>query len=151
MPAHQPLIDVQLCDRPVEFNPLEPFPQTAGGECAFLGRTRLETHPQHGRLMRLSYEAYAPMAEAVLRALARQAVDRFDCLIVRIHHAICEVPLGQPSVLVHVACEHRAAAFEACRFLIDRLKTEAPIWKREEWADGATWSKGVPVSLEDCT
>lgn len=119
---------------------LSPFPIEAGGECVFLGRTRMERHAKHGDLLRLSYDAYREMAERVLHDLAREAVNRFGCLAVRVHHAIGEVPVGEASVLVQVACGHRDKAFEACRFLIDRLKTDAPIWKREQWQGGETWS-----------
>ncbi len=70
-------------------------------------------------------------------------------MLVRIHHAVGEVPVGEASVLVQVVCGHRAKAFEACRFLIDRLKATAPIWKQELWADGTSWSKGTPVDLQE--
>lgn len=143
-----PLIEVKLLDHPVDIEPIVPFPQPAGAECIFLGRTRDETHPQHGRLVRLSYEAYRPMAETVLRDLAHQAVQRFGCLAVRIHHAVGEVPLGQASVFVQVVCGHRAQAFDACRFLIDELKAAAPIWKKEQWVSGATWSAGAMVNVK---
>lgn len=151
MPQVTPIIDVQLLAHPVEFVRVDPFPQPAGGECVFLGRTRNETHPARGDLIRLSYEAYAPMAESVLRQLAAKAIEQYNCAFVRIHHAICEVPPGDASVLVQVVCRHRAASFDACRFLIDQLKSQAPIWKREEWADGSTWSAGVPVTAEGQT
>jgi molybdopterin synthase catalytic subunit len=141
-----PIIDVQLLQQPIQYAPIASLPDCVGGECVFLGRTRREKHPHHGELRRLRYEAFGGMAERVLRDLAQQAIDRFGCSLVRIHHAICEVPPTQASVLVQVACEHRAEAFEACRFLIDRLKSEAPIWKREEWADGSTWSEGTAVA-----
>ena len=144
-----PLIDVRLVNHPVRAIEFDPFPQPAGGECIFLGRTREERHPKHGPLVQLSYQAYGPMAETVLRQLAESAVKQFDCLAVRVHHAVGVVPPGEASVLVQVVCGHRGAAFEACRFLIDRLKLEAPIWKREEWADGSTWSNGSPVSIEE--
>ena len=142
------MIDVQLLDRPARYAAIEHFPDGCGGECVFLGRTRIEIHPQHGRLVRLSYEAYEPMARGVLRDLAQHAAQQFDCLAVRLHHSLGDVPPGEASVLVQVACGHRAAAFEACRHLIDRLKAEAPIWKREVWADGTTWSRGQPVVAE---
>lgn len=151
MGMHQPFIDIQLCDHPVAMIEFDEFPLDAGGECIFLGRTRVETHPTHGRLTRLSYEAYAPMAESVLAALAQQAIERYGCLKVRIHHATGEVPPGRASVLVQVVCTHRAEAFEACRFLIDRLKVEAPIWKREVWEDGSTWSTGSVVPTRERT
>ena len=143
LPQSQPFIDVRIVDHPVAMIALDGFPADAGGECVFLGRTRLEVHPQLGRLAKLSYETYREMAEGVLRDLAIQATDRFGCLAVRVHHATGDVPVGQASVLVQVACGHRDKAFEACRFLIDRLKTDAPIWKREVWERGETWSQAA--------
>lgn len=142
----EPFIEIRLVDHPVAVAPMEPFPQPAGAECVFLGRTRDESHTQHGRLVELSYEAYQPMAEQVLQRLADDAVGRFDCLAVRIHHAVGVVPPGAASVMIQVITGHRHESFEACRFLIDRLKAEAPIWKRERWEDGSTWSQGQPVA-----
>ncbi len=141
-------IDVRILEHPVEPASVEPFPEHAGAECVFLGRTRLEVHPQHGALVSLTYHAYRPLARRTLDSLAEEATRRFGCLAVRIHHALGEVAVGEPSVLVQVACGHRDTAFEACRFLIDSLKATAPIWKRETWADGATWSAGTPVRPE---
>lgn len=143
------IIDIRLLDHPVQMMEFDPFPQQAGGECAFLGRTREETHPGHGPLRRLSYEAYEPMALAMLNDLAQHAVNRFGCQAVRIHHALGVVPPGQASVLVQTVCGHRGEAFDACRFLIDQLKAVVPIWKREEWADGTTWSRGHPVKVKE--
>lgn len=137
-------LDVRLCDGPVSIQPWLDAPP-GGGECIFLGRTRAEAHPLYGGLDRLSYEAYRPMAERILRDLASQAVERFGCRAVRIHHAVGEVPVGYASVLIQVMTDHRAEAFEACRFLIDAVKARAPIWKREVWASGMTWSPGAAV------
>jgi molybdopterin synthase catalytic subunit len=139
-----PDIEIRLLDRPVSI-PAGATPPGAGAETVFLGRTRRDSHPAHGELIRLSYEAYEPMARDVLEALARDAAARHGCRAVRIHHALGEVRPGEASVLVQVFAAHRAEAFAACRELIDRLKSEAPIWKREEWADGSTWSEGTPV------
>jgi molybdopterin synthase catalytic subunit len=140
------VIDTQLVPGPVHVPPLEKFPQPAGAECIFLGRTRIERHADHGSLQRLTYEAYRPMAERVLADLAAEAVHRYQCLLVRIHHAIGEVPPGCASVLVQVVTAHRAEAFAACRYLIDAIKFRVPIWKCEAWEDGSTWSEGTPVS-----
>lgn len=139
-------VDVQLLEEPVQPLALEGMPAQSGGECIFLGRTRADEHAEHGRLERLCYEAYRPMAERVLGDLAARAAAEYACLGVRIHHALGEVPVGKASVLVQVMCTHRGEAFAACRFLIDALKREAPIWKREEWADGSTWSEGTIVA-----
>ncbi len=145
------LVEVRLSDGPVPIAAIEPFPASCGAECLFVGRTRREMHEQHGLLIRLSYEAYRPMAEDVLRGLAQQAVERFGCKAVRVVHAVGEVGPGEASVIVQTACGHRAAAFESCRFLIDELKKVAPIWKREEWADGTTWAEGAPAGAEKGT
>lgn len=142
------LIDIQLLDAPVRYVPIDRFPTDAGGECVFLGRTRIESHAQHGQLHRLCYEAYRPMALKVMHQLAERAREQFSCQFIRIHHALGEVPPGEASVLIQTVCERRSAAFESCRFLIDQLKSHAPIWKREEWSDGATWSTGVPVKMD---
>jgi molybdopterin synthase catalytic subunit len=142
-----PFIDVRIVDHPVEMIALSPFPNEAGGECVFLGRTRMERHPQHGELLRLHYDAYREMAERVLWDLAQEATNTYGGLAVRVHHAIGDVAVGEASVLVQVACGHRDKAFEACRFLIDRLKADAPIWKREQWRRGETWSDAAtPVA-----
>ena len=141
----KPIIDVQLVRGPVQDESWQPFPQPAGAECVFFGRTRAESHPEHGSLTRLHYEAYEEMALRVLSDLARDAVSRFGCLAVRIRHAIGEVPVGEASVAVNVVCGHRDNSFEACRFLIDALKASAPIWKQEVWADGKTWSPSASI------
>ncbi len=148
MDQQTPFIEVRLVNHPVDPEPMEPFPTSAGAECIFLGRTRSEKHDKHGALSLLYYEAHVALAENQLRELAEDAIDRFGCIAVRIHHAIGEVPLGRASVLVHVVCAHRDSAFDACRFLIDQLKATAPIWKREIWADGETWSGGSAVVVK---
>lgn len=137
-------IDILFTPGPVEYLP-PPVIGLGGGECVFLGRTRGEMHDKHGPLQLLRYTAYESMAKRVLESLAQIAIKDHGALFVRIHHRMGEVPVGQASVLVQVVCGHRAEAFEACRMLIDRLKSEAPIWKSEVWADGTTWSRGLEV------
>lgn len=148
MTNDRPVIDVRIIEGPVEPVPSSPFPEGGGGECIFLGRTRRAVHEVHGALVQLHYQAYRPLAVRVLSELAEEASRRFGCLAVRVHHAVGDVPVGEASVLVQVACSHREEAFLACRFLIDRLKADAPIWKHEQWAGGATWARGVPVQAE---
>jgi len=149
MASETALIDAQLLDAPVESIPFDPFPQPAGAECVFFGRTRDETHPTHGRLTRIEYEAYRPLAERTLHDLAAQTAARFGCLGVRIHHAIGPVAAGEASVVVQVVAGHRREAFEACRWLMDELKRSVPIWKREIWSDATTWSDGTKVDHTD--
>src|SRR5205823_2000821 len=112
----------------------------AGGIAVFLGTTRAECDPAGRELVALDYEAYMDMAAAQLRDLAARTRARWPVLRLVMLHSTGRVPVGQPSVLIAVSTPHRAEAFEACRWLIDTLKAEAAIWKREIWSDGsASW------------
>lgn len=111
-----------------------------GGIAVFLGTTRCEKRADGIDLVALEYEAYEDMALPQLRALARDAHAKWPIVYLAILHCVGEVPLKQPSVVIAVSTAHRAQAFEACRWLIDSLKKDVAIWKREVWADGArTW------------
>ena len=88
MSPGEAIIDVQILDHPVEREPVDPFPEPAGAECVFLGRTRMEVHPEHGALRRLTYHAYLPLAQRTLDRLAEEAARRFGCLTVRIHESL---------------------------------------------------------------
>lgn len=134
-------IDVGVHAGPVEVAPL-PWPGDCGAEGVFLGRTREETHPEHGPLRELRYEMYEPMVRTLLREMAQAAAARFGCRAVRLYHAIGTVAPGQASVVIQVATPHRGESFAACRYLIDRLKHELPIWKREIWERGETYVEG---------
>lgn len=150
-PAPPPLILTGLHAGPVSAIALPTLPR-CGGECIFLGRTRGETHPHHGPLKYLDYEAYAPMAERQLDGLARQIAAENHCAAVRIVHALGPVKIGEASVVIQILTAHRVAAFAACRQAIDRLKAELPVWKREIWDDGRTFVDGhyveSPQSLD---
>lgn len=95
----------------------------------------------------LEYQAYEPMAIAVFEQIEREVRRQWpEVERVVIHHRTGRLQVGEISVLVAVGCPHRGEAFEACRYAIDTLKHNAPIWKKEHWADGASsW-----VSIGDC-
>lgn len=87
----------------------------------------------------LEYQAYEPMAIQIFRNIAAQIRDRWpDVNRVAIHHRTGRLQLGEISVLVAVGCPHRGEAFAACQYAIDTLKHNAPIWKKEHWADGSS-------------
>jgi molybdopterin synthase catalytic subunit len=88
---------------------------------------------------RITLEHYPGMTERCLEDIARQALARWNLQAVRIIHRYGELLPGDRIVLVAVASTHRDAAFDACRFLVDFLKTEAPFWKRESGQGGARW------------
>ena len=100
------------------------------------------------RTLYLDYTAYEPMALAKMEQLAQQALGRFAVRDVRIVHRVGRLQIGESSVYIAVASAHRAAAFDACRWLIDTLKTTVPIWKKEYFQDGAVWADGEPFPPE---
>lgn len=109
----------------------------AGGLCVFVGTVR---DISKGRVIAsMTLEHYPGMAERELARLENEAESRWPLAGVRIVHRFGRLQPDEQIVLVAVASAHRAAAFDACRFLIDRLKTDAPFWKSEETPDGAQW------------
>lgn len=108
----------------------------SGAVVLFLGTTRQWTGDKE--TTELAYEAYEEMAQvelAKLEAHARETWPIENCLIV---HRLGVVPIADASVLVAVSSPHRDAAFAAAKYLIDTLKKDVPIWKKEHWADGTT-------------
>lgn len=109
-----------------------------GGIVTFAGVTRSDPSREHGNVTCLEYEAYPKMARRQLARLASEAARRWSAGRVAVVHRVGRVPAGDASVVVAVACPHRAEAFEACRWLIDTLKKDVPIWKKDVYADGHT-------------
>ena len=111
-----------------------------GAVCVFDGIVRDNTRGR--RTLYLEYEAYEEMALTQMRGLAAEAVTKFGVREVAVVHRLGRLEVGETSVLVVVACAHRGAAFEACRWVIDSLKKTVPIWKKEFFEDGAVWVDG---------
>lgn len=100
------------------------------------------------RTLQLEYSAYDRMALRQMELLAEQALARFAIRDLRIVHRLGLLQIGESSVYIAVAAAHRGAALDACRWLIDTLKTTVPIWKKELFADGAVWADGEPFPPE---
>ena len=113
-----------------------------GAVAVFEGIVR--NHSRNRRTLYLDYEAYEPMALKQLEELAGKAREQFAVREIAIVHRLGRLEIGETSVLIVVASAHRAAAFEACRWLIDTLKKTVPIWKKEHFEDGAVWADGEP-------
>jgi len=111
-----------------------------GAVCVFEGIVRNNTRGRE--TLYLDYEAYREMALRQMQELAEQAIARFGVRDVVLMHRLGRLQVGETSVLVAVASAHRGAAFEACRWLIDTLKKQVPIWKKETFVDGAVWADG---------
>ena len=109
----------------------------AGAVVTFVGTTRSENAGRTVR--RLEYEAFTSMAIKEMRSLAAQAKKRWPLRKVAMVHRLGVVPIGEASVAIAVSGGHRDEAFEACRWLIDRLKEIVPIWKKEHYRGGEVW------------
>ena len=113
-----------------------------GAAVVFEGVVRDNTRGR--RTVYLNYEAYEEMALKQMDALAGQALQQFPIRDVAMVHRLGRLEIGETSILIAVASGHRAAAFDACRWLIDTLKRTVPIWKKEYFEDGAVWADGEP-------
>jgi molybdopterin synthase catalytic subunit len=139
---------VEIVDAPIDAEAIVAA-MKAGGDgavCVFDGIVRDNTR---GRpTLYLDYEAYREMALEQMQRLAAEAVEKYGVREVALVHRLGRLMVGETSVLIVVASAHRAAAFDACRWLIDTLKKTIPIWKKETFADGAVWADGEPFPAE---
>jgi MoaE-MoaD fusion protein len=117
-----------------------------GAAVVFEGVVR--NHSRGRKTLYLDYEAYEEMALKQIESLAGQALSQFQIRDVALVHRLGRLEIGETSVLIVVASAHRAAAFDACRWLIDTLKRTVPIWKKEYFEDGAVWADGEPFPDE---
>ena len=117
-----------------------------GAAVVFEGVVRNSTRGR--KTLYLDYEAYEEMALQQMESLAGQALTLFQIRDVALVHRLGRLEIGETSVLIVVASAHRAAAFDACRWLIDTLKRTVPIWKKEYFEDGAVWADGEPFPPE---
>ncbi|HKR24804.1 MAG TPA: molybdenum cofactor biosynthesis protein MoaE [Allosphingosinicella sp.] len=106
-----------------------------GAAVSFVGLAR----PEGGAVTGLHLDFYPGMTEASLQAIAADALARFQVSAVRVVHRCGDVAPGAPIVFAAAAAPHRRAAFEAADYLMDRLKTDAVLWKREDGIDGSRW------------
>ena len=106
-----------------------------GAVATFTGLARADA----GATTMLELEAYPGFTEARIEEIAAQARVRFELLDLMVVHRVGQIPAGEPVVFVATAARHRRAAFEACDFLMDYLKSKAPFWKKEHGPDGARW------------
>ncbi|MCP4724237.1 MAG: molybdenum cofactor biosynthesis protein MoaE [bacterium] len=97
---------------------------------------------------RLDYEANISLAETILGQINSETERQFPVDRISMQHRIGTMEVGETSVFIAVSAPHRKEAFEACKFIIDRIKEIAPIWKKELFKDGYKWADGSPVNLD---
>ena len=118
-----------------------------GGVTTFLGIVR--DHNAGRRVLWLEYEAYIPLALKSFAQIEQEAAERWPAARLAIHHRTGRVEIGEASVVIAAASPHRAEAFAACRYAIERLKQIAPIWKHEFFEGGESWIEGATADPED--
>ncbi len=145
-PAGDVRIDVSITDASLDgFDRFADLGSHSDGAVSiFQGRVR-ETN-EGRRVVALLYEAYAEMAEGELRRICEEAAGRFDVSEIRAAHRTGVLELGEVSVAIGVAAPHRAACYDASRFIIEAIKVRLPVWKRETYEDGeAEWLRASEV------
>lgn len=132
-------IQVSDFDLSAEINALRADDPRVGAVCSFVGTVRDRTAGTPGSINSMELEHYPGMTERAIEAMIDEAHQRFDMLAARVVHRIGLLqPLDQ-IVLVAVTSAHRGESFQACEFLMDYLKTQAPFWKKEHTPEGARW------------
>jgi molybdopterin synthase catalytic subunit len=118
-----------------------------GAVASFVGLVR--DHNQGRRVSFLEYEAYEPLAMRALDRIATEAHDTWPAVRLGIHHRTGRLELGEASVVIVAVSPHRAGAFAACRYAIERVKQIVPIWKHEHFDGGDVWLEGAPADPDD--
>lgn len=114
----------------------------SGGIDVFIGTVRNATKGK--AVVRLEFEAYEAMAITEMEKIAKKTIEKWPVQKLLIHHRTGILAVGEVPVIIAVSAAHRAAAFEACRYVIDTLKQTVPIWKKEIFEDGEVWVAAHP-------
>ena len=128
---------VRLVREPIDVSSLTARAAGDGAVALFIGVVRNENGGRD--VLHLEYEAYEEMALPLMEEIAAETARRFPVTDVRLVHRLGRLEIGEASVAVAISSPHRAEAFAACRFAIDTLKAQVPIWKKELYADGWEW------------
>ena len=132
----------RITGEPIDAGALIAAVQTAadGAVCVFYGVVREDSRQRTVRY--LEYDAFPEMAEKKMRQILDEVAQRWPEQRAAIVHRIGRLEIGEASVVIAVASPHRGESFEACRYVIDRVKQEVPIWKKEVFTDGEAWVEG---------
>ena len=118
-----------------------------GAIAAFTGLVR--DHNQGRKVRYLDYEAYEPLAVRVLERIVDEAREMWPDARLAMHHRIGRIEIGDASIIIVAASPHRAHAFSACRYAIERVKQIVPIWKHEHFEGGEVWLEGATADPDD--
>jgi len=138
------MVDIKLTEEPLDITACVEWVMSpeCGGIDVFIGTVRNATKGK--TVLRLEFEAYRQMALKEMQKIAEQAMEKWPVQKVLLHHRTGTLQVGEVPVVIAVAAAHRAAAFDACRYIIDTLKQTVPIWKKEFFEDGEVWVAAHP-------
>jgi len=118
-----------------------------GAIAIFVGNVRGENRGR--RVLELHYEAYEPLAVKAFGLIAEEARQAWPEVALAVRHRVGTVSVGEASIVIAAASPHRAEAFQACRYVIERVKQIAPVWKRETFDGGEEWIEGATADPSD--
>jgi molybdopterin synthase catalytic subunit len=121
----------------------------SGAVATFVGLVRENNMGR--RVLHLVYEAYEPLAERSLQRIIDEAREHWPSAVLAVHHRTGKLEIGEASVAIAAASPHRADAFAACRYAIERVKQIVPIWKHEYFDGGDVWIEGATADPDDVT
>ena len=131
---------IEVTGDPIDIEALSGFvaDPAAGSSVVFSGTVRNHS-PGRADVSHLEYEAYGDVAEQKIAEIVDEARERWPILRVAALHRTGSLAIGESAVCVAVSSAHRADSFDACRYIIDELKSRVPVWKKEHWPGGAEW------------
>lgn len=129
----------EVSDRVIDPRKVEQLVMDEGSGALVIFQGTVRDNARGKTVTALEYEAYPPAAEKMLEQIGDEIFERWGIRTVAIVHRYGLLQIGETSVVIAISAPHRDAAFEACRYAIERIKTIVPIWKREIYADGAEW------------
>ena len=130
---------IKIVDAPIDEVRLEDEVRTDADGAVLVFKGVARKYSRGREVVHLEYEAYPEMAEKVMAEIADEITTRWEVSRVAIVHRTGVLKIGEASVGIAIATPHRAEAFQACQYAIDRLKQIVPIWKKEVWASGEQW------------
>lgn len=136
--------DIQILEQALSIDACYDFivDETCGGICLFVGTVR--NHNKGVPVTHLNFEAYHTMALKEMKQIAKECIANLNAKKVAIHHKEGDAGIKDKAVIIAVSSIHRKAAFEACEYAIDQLKSRVPIWKKEHLEDGSYWINARP-------
>src|SRR5215470_9027933 len=144
-----PVPQVAVTSKPLDSDALAALVDAKGDGAVVTFAGLVRDHNQGRQVQFLEYEAYEPLAVRALQRIVDEARELWPDARVAAHHRIGRLEIGDASIVIAAASAHRAEAFAACRYTIERVKQIVPIWKREHFDGGDIWLEGAVSDPED--